>query len=218
MQKLTALTAAFLALAAGTAIPAAAQTATAPAPAAPAAAAAPVEDFTRDFVLGDVNAPVTLVEYGSFTCPHCAAFSNDVLPKLKADFIDTGKVKFIHREVYFDRYGLWAAMVARCGGEMRYHGLIKALYAGQRDWLASDDPAVIADNLRKIGRTAGMTDEQVNACLQNEAMIEAMVAAYQKHVDRDGVTATPTLLVNGKKYNNMPYSELKPIIEKAIGG
>ena len=80
-----------------------------------------------DMVLGNAEAKVTLVEYGSYTCPHCRDFHAEVFKKLKADYIDTGKVKFIFREVYFDRYGLWAAMMARCGGPTRYFGIHHAV-------------------------------------------------------------------------------------------
>ena len=87
----------------------------------------------KDFALGAEDAPVKMVEYASFTCPHCAAFHDTVFKPLKADYIDTGKVRFEFREVYFDRYGLWAAMVARCGGEMRYFGITDILFQTQQD-------------------------------------------------------------------------------------
>ncbi len=80
-----------------------------------------------DMTLGSPDAKVTLMEYASFTCPHCANFHNSVFKGLKTDYIDTGKVHFIYREVFFDRYGLWAAMVARCGGAMKYFGITEIL-------------------------------------------------------------------------------------------
>ena len=89
------------------------------APAADANADAPAIEI-KDMTLGPVDAPVTLIEYASYTCPHCATFHASVFKDLKRDYIDTGKVHFIYREVYFDRYGLWASMVARCGGDMKY--------------------------------------------------------------------------------------------------
>ena len=116
------LSAAALAALAGTALPAAAQQTThAPAAAAAAApAAAPAADpapaLIPDIFLWSESAPVTIYEYSSLTCSHCAAFHKDVFPKLKAEYIDTGKVRFAQRDVYFDEAGLWAAMVARCGG------------------------------------------------------------------------------------------------------
>ena len=107
-----------------------------------AAPATPVE--ITDFGIGPMDAKVKVVEYASFTCPHCARFHAEVFPKLKADFIDTGKIRFEYREVYFDRYGLWAGMIARCGGEMRYFGISDILFDTQKEWAASDDPAVVS--------------------------------------------------------------------------
>lgn len=192
-------------------------------PAAPAAEApatpaetAETADYARDMIIGNPEAAVTLIEYGSFTCPHCATFATEVFPRIKADYIDTGKIRFIHREVYFDRYGLWAGMIARCGGEMRYQGLIKEIYANQRDWAGSNDPMVVADNLRRIGRSAGISDEDLNACLENPEMAQALVAAYQQHADADSITATPTFIIDGQKYNNMSYADFAKILDEKL--
>ena len=188
-----------------------AETAVAPA-AAPAAAAITVPDM----IIGNKDSKVTLMEYASFTCPHCAQFHKDVFKQLKKDYIDTGKIKFVYREVYFDRYGLWAAMIARCGGEMRYFGISDILLSTQAEWAASDDPAVVVANLKKIGRTAGMDDAAMGVCLDNAPMAEAMVAAYQANSVADKVEGTPTLFVNGVKYSNMSYDELKKILDAEL--
>jgi len=171
-----------------------------------------------DMVLGAADAPVTVVEYASYTCPHCATFHADVFKPLKADYIDTGKVRFIYREVYFDRYGLWAAMVARCGGDTRYFGINAMLMEQQRDWAASDDPAVVVENLEKIGRTAGMDDATLEACLKDNAMAQAMVAAYQTNATADAVEGTPTLIIDGQKHSNMSYADLVKILDEKLGG
>lgn len=172
--------------------------------------------MVQDMSLGDPDAPVTIVEYASFTCPHCATFHGQVMPQLTENYIDTGKVHFTHREVYFDRYGLWAGMVARCGGEQRYFGLADLIYKNQRDWSGSNDPAVVAENLRRLGRTAGLNDEQLNACLEDGEMAQAMVAAYQENAAADDVTATPTLIINGTKHSNMSYADLAAVIDAEL--
>jgi protein-disulfide isomerase len=169
-----------------------------------------------DMIIGNKDSKVTLMEYASFTCPHCAQFHQDVFKQLKKDYIDTGKIKFVYREVYFDRYGLWAAMIARCGGEMRYFGISDILLSTQKDWAGTDDPAVVVENLKKIGRTAGMEDAAMGACLDNADMAQAMVTAYQTNAEADKVEGTPTLLVNGVKYSNMPYAELKTILDAEL--
>ncbi|MCV6596309.1 MAG: DsbA family protein, partial [Mangrovicoccus sp.] len=142
--------------------------------------------------LGDPDAPIKIVEYASFTCGHCANFHATVFQELKKNYIDTGKVYFTHREVYFDRFGLWAGMVARCGGEMRYFGISEMLYAGMKDWLGKGDPAEVADNLRRIGKTAGLPEDQLEACLADNDNAQALVAWYQENAQADGIDSTPT--------------------------
>ncbi len=170
-----------------------------------------------DMVLGDADAPITLIEYASYTCPHCATFHANVFRNLKADYIDTGKVKFIFREVYFDRYGLWAAMVARCGGETRYFGISGILFEEQAEWAASDDPAVVVENLRTIGRTAGMDDATLDACLNDATMAQAMVARFEETTTTDQVDGTPTLIIDGEKHGNMSYDDLRAILDAKLG-
>lgn len=169
-----------------------------------------------DYALGPEDAKVKVTEYASFTCPHCADFHANVFKQLKTDYIDTGKIRFEYREVYFDRYGLWAAMLARCGGAPRYFGITSILYSTQREWAASDDPAVVVENLKKIGRTAGMDDATLTACMQDGAMAEAMVARFETNFKADGIEGTPTLIINGTKHSNMSYAALKEILDAEL--
>jgi protein-disulfide isomerase len=171
----------------------------------------------REMSLGAEDAPVTVIEYASFTCPHCAAFHREVMPRLRAEYIDTGKVRLIYREVYFDRFGLWAAMIARCGGPERYFGIVSLLYERQRDWLGDGDPATVAANLRTLGISAGLEAEAVDACLADGAMAQAMVAVYQKNATADGVQSTPSFIVNGVKHSNMPWAEFAALIDAELG-
>ena len=170
-----------------------------------------------DIALGSEDAPVTMVEYASFTCPHCASFHKDVFGDLKADYIDTGKVRFIYREVFFDRYGLWAAMVARCGGQDKYFGISDILYEEQREWLNAESPKDIADNLRTIGKRAGIPDAELEACLSDADQAQAMVARYQLQSEEDGITSTPSFIIDGDKYNNMSYDDLRAVLDEKLG-
>jgi protein-disulfide isomerase len=174
----------------------------------------PVE--IKDFTLGSPDAPVKITEYASFTCSHCAAFHATTFKPLKAEYIDTGKVEFTLREVYFDRYGLWAAMMARCGGDMRYFGITDILFETQQEWAGSEDPNVVVENIKKIGRTAGMDDVTLDACMKDGAMAEAMVARFEENMKADGVEGTPTLFINGTKHANMDYAALKSLIEAEL--
>lgn len=169
-----------------------------------------------DMSLGDENAPLTVIEYASFTCPHCANFHKDTFKKLKQNYIDNGKVKFIHREVYFDQFGLWAGMIARCGGDTRYFGMIDLIYGGQQDWIGDGSPTTIVANLKKLGRTAGMTDEQMDVCLQDESAAQSLVAAYQQNAGADEITGTPAFIINGTKYSNMSYDDFVKILDEKL--
>lgn len=170
-----------------------------------------------DMILGQEDAPLTVVEYASFTCPHCANFHATVFDEFKKNYIDTGKVKFVYREVYFDKFGLWGAMVARCGGADKYFAISDMLYDGQKDWLASGEATGIADALRKIGIKAGMTQEAVDACLNNQDQAKAMVTAYQTNASNDGVESTPTFLIEGEKHaGGMSYAEFAALLDKAL--
>lgn len=170
-----------------------------------------------DMTMGDSNAPVTLIEYASFTCPHCASFHDTIFEKLKTDYIDTGKVHFVYREVYLDRFGLWAGMVARCGGESKYFGITDMFYKTQREWIADGSPATVAENLRKIGLKAGLSSEQINTCLNDATMAEAMVATYQQNATKHGVRGTPTVVIDDVKYDgSMSFSGIAEALDAKL--
>lgn len=172
-----------------------------------------------DMTLGNPDAPVTVVEYASFTCPHCASFHAGPFKQLKSDFIDTGKINFVYREVYFDRPGLWAAIVARCGdgAENRYFGIADMIYTQQATWARQENPADIVESLRKIGKTAGLTDAQLDQCFTDGDKAQAMYARWLQQSEEDGITSTPSFVIDGQKHSNMPYDEMKSIIDSALG-
>ena len=171
-----------------------------------------------EMVMGSADAPVEIIEYASFTCPHCANFHANTYPLLKADYIDTGKVRFVYREVYFDRFGLWASMIARCGGEMRFFGMAELIYEKQKEWGASGDPVVIVEELRKLAKTAGLTDEMLDECMNDAEQAKALVAWYQANAERDDINSTPSFMIDGEKFSNMAYPEFQKILDEKIGG
>jgi protein-disulfide isomerase len=170
-----------------------------------------------EMTMGEADAPVTLVEYAMFNCPHCAAFNRDVFPQIKANYIDTGKVRLVYREVYFNKPSLWAGMVARCAPQERYFGIVDLLYERQNDWATETDANAMLGKLFSIGRQAGMTDDQMNACLQDRAFAEGLVAEYQRNAEADGIDATPTFFINGQKEENMTYDEFAAKLDAALG-
>lgn len=170
-----------------------------------------------DMVLGNPDAAVTVTEYASFTCPHCAAFHEGPFKQLKAEYIDTGKIKFVYREVYFDRPGLWASMIARCGGQEKFFGIADLIYKGQSTWARAGEPAAIVDELRKIGRLAGLDSDTLESCLQDATQAQTLVAWYQENGENDDITSTPSFLINGTKHSNMAYADMKALIDAELG-
>jgi len=165
--------------------------------------------------LGDPDAPVQMIEYASFTCPHCRTFHENSLPRLKADYIETGQVHFISREVYFDRFGLWAGLVARCAGPERYFGIVDMIYAQQSEWTRGA-PAEVAGNLRRIGLTAGLTNEMLDQCMTDAAMAQAMVETYEGFREEHDISGTPSFVIDGEMYSNMSYEDLSAILDERI--
>ncbi|PZQ52125.1 MAG: thiol-disulfide oxidoreductase [Rhodovulum sulfidophilum] len=170
--------------------------------------AAPANTSTKpvgEMAMGDPDAPITMIEYAMFTCPHCADFVKNVYPRIKEDYVDTGKVRLVFREVYFNAPSLWAALIARCAPADRYFGVADLLFETQAGWLNSTDGPTIMKNLYGIGRQAGLTDAQMDACREDTAFAEALVAEYQKHQSADNVDATPLFFINGERFDNAPY-------------
>ena len=171
-----------------------------------------------EMVLGDPNAAVEVIEYASYTCPHCASFHANQFKALNENYIDNGRIKFIYREVYFDRPGLWASMIARCTNNVDFFfAFTEMLYTEQRNWLASGDPTAIIAELRTLAKTAGMDDATLDACLSDGPKAEALFAWYQENADRDGITGTPSFMIDGQKYSNMPYDEFAGILDGKLG-
>ncbi|MEO3476230.1 DsbA family protein [Phaeobacter sp. CAU 1743] len=171
-----------------------------------------------EMVQGAEDAPVTLIEYASYTCPHCANFHTGPYKKLKEEYIDTGKVKFIYREVYFDRYGLWASMIARCAGPEKFFGMTDLIFKEQSDWARAGGATEIVDALRKIGRLAGLENDQLEACLQDGTKAQTLVTWYQENAEEHDVTATPSFVLNGKKIENQSYDSFKALIDAELEG
>ncbi len=167
-----------------------------------------------DRVLGNPDAKVTMIEYASATCPHCAHFSNNTFPKLKAEYIDTGKVKFIFREFPFDDLALAAFMLARCAPKDKYFPMIEVLYEQQQKWTHNDPKA----ELFKIAKLAGFTEESFNACLKNTEVAKGIVQGRDKAEKDFGVNSTPTFFINGKiLQGNQPIEQFRTMLDAALG-
>lgn len=175
----------------------------------------------QEMSIGNPDAAVTVIEYASYTCPHCASFHAGNYKQLKADYIDTGKINFVYREVFFDRFGFWAAIVARCGegAENRFFGITDMIYDKQSQWAArGNSQQQILDQLRAIGKTAGLDDPTLDACFQDADTANALYARFQETTEADGITATPSFVINGERHSNMPYDELKELLDGLLEG
>ena len=167
---------------------------------------------------GAENAPVVMIEYASLTCSHCAEFYKSVFPKLKKNYIDKGLLRMVHREIYFDRAGLWAALIARCSNNNeKYFGILKILYEDQARWSRSNENDIIVEELLRVSAKAGMSREYALSCLEDEDKALDLVKEYQAYVKEDEIESTPTFIINGSKYSNGSFEEIKGIIEKNLG-
>lgn len=147
-----------------------------------------------DKILGPENAPVTMIEYASATCSHCANFKVNTFPKLKEKYIDTGKVRYIFREFPFDPLAAGAFMLARCAPEDKYFAVIDLLFQTQRQW-AVEKPL---GPLLAVAKQAGYTEESFKACLSNQKVLDGIEAVRSRAADKFKVDSTPTFFINGQ--------------------
>ena len=148
-----------------------------------------------DQAMGAENAPVTIIEYASMTCPHCAQFQARTFPKLKERYIDTGKVRFIFREFPLDPLAAGAFMLARCADKDKYFPIIDLLFSTQRDWVVPNP----LQPLLNVAKQAGYTEETFNACLKNQQVLDGIQNVRDRAAKVLNVESTPTFFVNGKR-------------------
>ncbi|WP_152045015.1 DsbA family protein [Aureimonas psammosilenae] len=166
-----------------------------------------------DIVMGDPNAPVTIVEYASMTCGHCADFAVNTLPQIKKDYVDTGKAKIVLREFPFDPRAVAAFMLARCAPDGRRNAMVEVLFEQQETWARAQNAS---QALLDIAKLAGFTDEAFKACLTDKDLQTKVVAMQQRGETEFGVQATPTFFINGKRYEgSLPPAEFAAAIDAA---
>lgn len=170
----------------------------------------PLEEMS----LGDPNAPVTVIEYASMTCSHCARFHNEVYRPFKAKYIDTGKVRFILREYPLDSLATAGFIVARCGSKMRYFPTVDILFDHQQEWAFVSNPV---DAMFNLVKQTGLTRQQYDACLSNQKMLDDVNAVHDRASKEFGVHSTPTFFINGKKKEGeLTLDELSSLVDKDL--
>ncbi len=169
-----------------------------------------------DVVLGKPDAPVTIVEYASMTCGHCASFHNTVLPTLKEKYIDTGKAKLILREFPLDNLAAAASMLARCAGDKSYD-VVSALFKSQEQWAFVQGNPVPA--LFKVAEGAGFTKESFDKCLTDQKLLEGITATRDRANKSFAVNSTPTFFINGKRFEGNPsqVEAFAKVIDQLVG-
>jgi protein-disulfide isomerase len=150
-----------------------------------------------DQIQGQADAPVTIVEYASMTCPHCSHFHETTYPEMKKKYIDTGKVRFIFREFPLDQLALAASMLARCAGNDKFFPLIDAFFAQQKEWAAVQKPL---QPMLTIAKQAGFTEQTFNECLTNQQLEQNIKESATRAAQKFKVNSTPTFFINGKMF------------------
>ena len=172
------------------------------------------ESALADRVLGDANAPVTMFDFSSLTCPHCADFHTKTLPELKTRYIDTGKLKMVFRDFPLDRNALHAAMLARCAPAARYYGFLDVLFKSQNTWGRSPDPKKA---LAQIGALGGVPAADFEACLATKPLEEALIQRTYEAQKQFGIQSTPTFVFNGgaeKLEGAQPLEKFVEVIDR----
>jgi len=171
-----------------------------------------------DLALGPDDAKVTVVEYASMTCGHCAHFTTDVWPEFKKKYVDTGKVRYVFREFPLDNLAAAASMLARCTGKDKTFPLIEVLFEKQKEWAFGEGNPV--PRLFEIAKQAGFTQESFDKCLTDQKLLDDITAGRTRAADVFGVSATPTFFINGKKLDGAPTMEkldaaIEPLLSKS---
>lgn len=164
--------------------------------------------------IGNEDAPVTIVEYASMTCGHCANFHKNTLPEIKKQYIDTGKARMIFREFPLDPVSAAGFMLARCAPEDKYFDVMDALFADQRAWAFTNDPY---NSMLNFSKQLGFTQESFEACLTNQSLLDGVNAVRDKAGNEFKVDSTPTFFINGEKATGaLSFEEMSKIIDKYL--
>jgi protein-disulfide isomerase len=180
---------------------------------APAAKAADEKAY-REFVVGSAKAKVTIIEYASLSCPHCAHFQAETYPKLKKDYIDTGKVRLLYRDFPLDTRALAGAVIARCVAPDKGHKLVEILFAKQQDWAAAQNPL---EPLRALAKSAGIPEEEVDKCLDKKELVSSIMDERERSVKTYQIDATPAFFIGDQNLQgDAPYEEFQKIIDAQL--
>jgi len=168
----------------------------------------------EEIFLGNKDAKVTVIEYASMTCIHCANFHKDIYPKIKENYIDTNKIKFIYRDFPLDKQALFGSVLAKCAPKEKYFDFVQLILSTQKKWITSDDTFI--DKLKNIGKLAGLTESKINNCFKDEQIVDNIINTRNFAERKYNISSTPSFIINNKKYSAMSYENFEKIIENLI--
>ena len=164
--------------------------------------------------IGDETASIKMVEFASLTCGHCAKFHNEVFPKIKKEYIDTGKIVFTYRDFPLDKFALKASVIARCSGNDRFFSFLKVLYKKQKDWTSTQDPF---KSLLKIAKLGGLKNDEIKVCVGNKSIEDGILRERLSSSKKYDIKATPTIYINNEKYDgDLTFEALKLKIDSLL--
>ena len=168
----------------------------------------------EEIFLGNKDAKVIVIEYASMTCIHCANFHKDIYPKIKENYIDTNKIKFIYRDFPLDKQALFGSVLAKCAPKEKYFDFVKLILETQKKWISNDETFI--DKLKNIGKLAGLNETKINECFKNEQLVDNILKISSDGEKKYNINSTPSLIINEKKYSAMSYENFEKIVENLI--
>ena len=164
--------------------------------------------------LGNKDAKVTVIEYASMTCSHCATFHQNIFPKIKEKYIETGKIKYIFRHFPLDKQSLFAAILSKCAPEEKYFDFIKLIFNTRHQWISGEDE--YREKLKNIGKMGGMDGNQIEKCFRSEEMVDLIINSRSNGEKEFNITSTPSFIINGKKYSSMSLKQFEKVLDNLI--
>ena len=168
----------------------------------------------EEVFLGNKHAKVIVIEYASMTCVHCANFHKTVYPKIKENFIDTNKIKYIYRDFPLDKQALFGSVLAKCAPKEKYFDFVKIILTTQEKWISNDD--TFMDKLINIGKLAGLSENKITNCFKDENLVDGIINDRTTAEKKYNITSTPSFIINEKKYSAMSYENFEKIVENLI--
>ena len=164
--------------------------------------------------LGDNNAKITIIEYASMTCDHCANFHKNIFPEIYEKYIQTGKVKFIFRDFPLDKQALFAAILANCAPKEKYFDFVKLIFNTTQKWISGEEEFL--KKLKNIGKMGGLSNDQIESCFRDENMVDLAINSRSNGEKKFNITSTPSFIINGKKYSSMTFEQFEKVLDNLI--